>query len=317
MKKFIPYVCLLFVFAISSCEHEAIMLETFPTSVGSVEALNTEYNDINEAIGGFLYDDISFIISTDRESQGGNFNIENKYLSFTEISSGLIFNEKDGYPYYDSALNVINSTFNEKSAFITSNSLHTSDVFVFGTDKIENSDFYYTIGDFTLSTWSDPVSFDRINTTSNEQDFIAYSNGVMYCSDATGNFDIYKISVDVSQTFKEWIQDDDELTPESFDILNSDSNDINPFINGNYIFFASDREGGYGGYDLYYSHYDNGEWSTPVNMGSEINTENDEIKPLAVYYMGYENDIMFFSSNRTGGKGGYDIYYVGISSVID
>ena len=30
---------------------------------------------------------------------------------------------------------------------------------------------------------------------------------------------------------------------------------------------------------------------------------------------GYENDLMVFSSNRPGGLGGYDLYYVGIDKI--
>jgi len=31
--------------------------------------------------------------------------------------------------------------------------------------------------------------------------------------------------------------------------------------------FASDRAGGFGGFDLYYSRLQNGKWSAPVNFG--------------------------------------------------
>ena len=39
----------------------------------------------------------------------------------------------------------------------------------------------------------------------------------------------------------------------------------------NCIFFASDRDGGYGGIDLYEIRRDSyGKWSNPINLGSEI-----------------------------------------------
>ncbi len=44
-----------------------------------------------------------------------------------------------------------------------------------------------------------------------------------------------------------------------------------------YIYFSSDRRGGEGGLDLWYSERQrNGEWGDPVNMGDQINTDKDE-----------------------------------------
>ncbi|MDU1891380.1 MAG: OmpA family protein [Dysgonomonas sp.] len=79
-----------------------------------------------------------------------------------------------------------------------------------------------------------------------------------------------------------------------------------PFIfnNNRSILFASDMEGGYGGYDIYVVHWDNTakQWGSPINMGPQINTEGDEICP-AIY-----DNMLVFSSNGHVGFGGYDIY---------
>ena len=77
--------------------------------------------------------------------------------------------------------------------------------------------------------------------------------------------------------------------------------------------FTADREGGFGGVDLWYSVYNGQTWSAPVNMGNLINTEYDEYRPILVQSgESYVNDLMVFSSNRPGGKGGFDLYYVGV-----
>jgi hypothetical protein len=82
--------------------------------------------------------------------------------------------------------------------------------------------------------------------------------------------------------------------------------------------FTSNREGGYGGYDLYYCCLDEeGQWSEPVNFGPEINSEADEFRPVVSPFGDFENDMMIFSSNREGGYGGFDLYYVGISKMIN
>jgi len=317
MKYRIIAITILFTILFYSCEEESITLESFPTTAGNVEAINTSFNEYNETIGGFLYDDISFIYSSDENSEGDNLDFKNIYLSFQNTSNALSFYIKeDGFTYFDSALTNINTSNMESDAYLAYNNYHTSDVFVFTSNQIDNSDIFYSIGNYDNKTWSDPVNLEKINTDNNEADFNAYNNGVVFTSDESGNYDIYKIDVDITQTFKEWLELDEDVVKEGFDILNSDFDDICPHVNGNYIFFASNREGGYGGYDLYYSHYENGAWKEPVNFGANINTEYDEINPKTIYYSNFDNDLMFFSSNRTGGKGGFDIYYVGIPSII-
>lgn len=67
------------------------------------------------------------------------------------------------------------------------------------------------------------------------------------------------------------------------------------------LFFVSDMPGGFGGTDLYMSVFSDG-WSEPVNMGSVINTEGNELFP------GYVSDRLFFASDGHGGLGGLDIY---------
>jgi hypothetical protein len=79
--------------------------------------------------------------------------------------------------------------------------------------------------------------------------------------------------------------------------------------------FTSNRPGGYGGYDLYYSKFDGQSWSEPVNFGEDINTEYDEFRPVALQVFDFKNDVMLFSSDRPGGKGGFDLYYVGIDKI--
>ncbi|BDS14057.1 flagellar motor protein MotB [Aureispira anguillae] len=73
---------------------------------------------------------------------------------------------------------------------------------------------------------------------------------------------------------------------------------------GDKMFFASDIPGGFGGFDLYVSYNENGEWSKPMNLGPEINTEGDEVYP----FFGLDENLYFSSDGQTG-IGGFDIYY--------
>ena len=71
---------------------------------------------------------------------------------------------------------------------------------------------------------------------------------------------------------------------------------------GNTIYFASDRPGGQGGFDLYKSAKTDNGWSVPANLGDAINTSGNEITP----YLDGEN--LFFSSDYHQGFGGYDVF---------
>ncbi len=96
---------------------------------------------------------------------------------------------------------------------------------------------------------------------------------------------------------------------ESMPTINSD---------GNVMYFVSDRDGGFGGYDIYRSTRDSlGRWSPAVNMGPTINTPGNEKSP----FIHTDSQTLYFSSadrkdNNTGewfaghmGLGGYDIFY--------
>lgn len=75
---------------------------------------------------------------------------------------------------------------------------------------------------------------------------------------------------------------------------------------GNKMYFSSDLEGGYGGYDLYVVNFvKRGKtWSSPINLGKVINTEKDEMFP----YFNFHDEHLYFSSNGHIGLGGLDIF---------
>jgi len=76
-------------------------------------------------------------------------------------------------------------------------------------------------------------------------------------------------------------------------------------IDGKYLIFASDMSGGYGGRDLWYTQYDkkSDTWSTPVNMGPEINTKGNELFPS----FGLDGGLIYASDGMPG-MGGLDIF---------
>ena len=71
------------------------------------------------------------------------------------------------------------------------------------------------------------------------------------------------------------------------------------------LYFSSNRSGGIGEMDLWYSIYKNGHFEEPVNLGDIINTEGNEITP----FYDKKTNILYFSSDEHFGIGGYDIFY--------
>jgi len=71
------------------------------------------------------------------------------------------------------------------------------------------------------------------------------------------------------------------------------------------LFFCSNRPGGYGGQDIWYSERDeDGRWGEPINMGPEINTAKRESAP----FIAADNATLYFTSDGLGGYGGQDIF---------
>ena len=75
-------------------------------------------------------------------------------------------------------------------------------------------------------------------------------------------------------------------------------------IDGRTLYFVSDRKGGYGGKDIWFTTFKNGRWTAPQNLGPEINTPYDEMSP----FIHYSDQQLYFSSNGHPGMGGMDLF---------
>ncbi len=74
---------------------------------------------------------------------------------------------------------------------------------------------------------------------------------------------------------------------------------------GKKMFFSSNKPGGFGGMDLYFSIKENDAWQEPKNMGEKINSPGDDVFPFII-----NDSTLYFSSNGRLGLGGLDIFYV-------
>ncbi|MBV4355704.1 OmpA family protein [Pinibacter aurantiacus] len=73
---------------------------------------------------------------------------------------------------------------------------------------------------------------------------------------------------------------------------------------GKYLLFASNRQGGKGGFDIWFAPIENGVMGNAVNAGSAINTKGDEEAP---FYHAASKTLVFASNGKTG-MGGFDLF---------
>jgi hypothetical protein len=101
------------------------------------------------------------------------------------------------------------------------------------------------------------------------------------------------------------------LAPEEFPYNSDDFNVAYPSVSsdGKRLYFASEDPIGFGGYDLFYSEFVNNNWGKPVNLGSVVNTTENEVFPFILH-----DNRIFFASRGHAGEGGMDIFY---SDIID
>lgn len=142
-----------------------------------------------------------------------------------------------------------------------------------------------------------------INTQAKESHASISANGrYLYFSSSRfggyGGLDIYRSEL---QSDGKWGKAEN-LGP----AINTKYDEEGPFIHpdGVTLYFSSKGHRTLGGYDIFYSLYENGNWQTPVNMKFPINTTDDDVffRPSA------NGKAAYFVSERKSGKGKADIY---------
>lgn len=115
--------------------------------------------------------------------------------------------------------------------------------------------------------------------------------------DSFGGTDIYKIEIAEDGSYGPMTN----LGP----LVNSKYKESFPFFDENgVLYFSSNRPGGEGGLDVYASKQIMDYFSEPVSLDSPINSEKDDFS----FIIKASANKGYFSSNRSGGKGGDDIY---------
>ena len=165
-------------------------------------------------------------------------------------------------------------------------------------------DIYYTMK--VNGKWTTPSGIGQpINTIDWESQPCIAANGRLLIfsairSDGFGGKDLY---VSYLNKANKW------TNPKNIgNVINTKGNEETPFLHpdGKTLYFTSDGHQTIGAKDIFMSKLsEDGRWTTPVNLGYPINTENDD----AGLFVAMDGIRAYFSSNRAGGKGKLDIYY--------
>ena len=119
-------------------------------------------------------------------------------------------------------------------------------------------------------------------------------------ADSSGGMDLY-----MSKMVGGWSFGPAEL----LNGVNSDADDMQPYLrrDGLEIVFASNRDGGLGSFDIWSASRDSiaDAWSTPVNLGSNVNSAAGETRPS----LSWDGTMLLFGTNRAGIEGVSDIFF--------
>lgn len=291
--------------------------ETIVTEIPvNLEEINSIYDDYNSDLPyeGFRH---GIYFSSNRYSYGDNFDIIYKEMDISYHSKDDLINisfikQSNTYDRLGGILETIKSDYDEFGPY----SYWGQDgyeYFFYANNESGNFDIKYVSskkGD--PSNYNLTKSFTALNSEYDDiyPSISSNNSNIYFCSNRqNGIFNIYNSTFNENDVNPEF-EINNNKTIEMNNILSSDKDDKCPFIYNEIIVFASDRDGGYGGFDLYYSKNIDGVWSQPQNLGDKINTEYDEYRPIIVPFYEFDETMLIFSSNRQGGKGGFDLYSV-------
>jgi hypothetical protein len=317
----------------------------FPDTVVNLGDFNSMYDDYNSILPETHFGK-ALIFSSNRKTEGNDFDLiyEPFHATWYWETSELIIDNSYYWQETNWVLHLLNKMSNSGNQFGPYSI--SFDTMIDGTHRIihllacsNNNDSYTYHEEFVylessltgvLGEVKGPFSVARISDP--HKQYISFYGSTVYNIDliginandftqmyfnktSNGKSKIFRINIPDSLNFLQFLTDTVEYPQEIVAELNSDRNDFCPFVNGNFIAFTSNRAGGFGGYDLYYSYFDGKNWSEPINFGEKINTAYDEFRPVPVKAQEFQNDLIIFSSNRPGGLGGFDLYYVGIDKI--
>ncbi len=183
-------------------------------------------------------------------------------------------------------------------------------------DKKTNKEFskLYACGYTDTLKFSNPHnSLGLINAKNNAGPICETNKGIYFTLNnekhkANGNIKNNTLPLEI--VFAEKINRSDLAKTQKIDFGMYDSLSFGhpTVINDSLMYFTGELKNGFGNSDLYYSIKKNNVWQSPINCGAEINSPYNESFPFLI------RSKLYFTSDRPGGFGGFDIYCIDIEN---
>jgi outer membrane protein OmpA-like peptidoglycan-associated protein len=277
------------------------LLKNIPAPV-EAETLNTSFNDYAPS----LRDSTTLVITSGRVKSNREVIDERYGEAFTDN----YYFVKNGGHWQDKTrqlFNITNTKYNDGS----------------GCFNKKGDKYYFTIcgrggpqcqiyrTEFANNKWTDPVRLnDNINMPKHESRQPAVSKGgdtLLFSSNRPGGLGKYDIWMSINSGKENW-----GPAINLGNSVNTKLNELSPSFTTlpNVFFLASDGHQNYGGLDMYMvKRFSNGTLGL-YNLDYPFNSNRDDC------FINVTDRIIYFSSNREGGAGGFDIYSFPVSSVV-
>lgn len=266
--------------------------EDFSTKVYYLLAV-TEWrlNKFDEAIEHFEQY-ISFPKGSDKLKKQAAFRIANSKFAKQAINNPVPYKPKS-----------LGDKVNTENAEYLPSFTADGETLIYTVRKNNQEDFY--MSQMVDGEWQEGKPIKSLNTPDNEAAQTVSADGKLMvftaCNrkDGMGSCDLYFTEIKNGR----WTKIQNMGLP-----INTTKWESQPSLSadGKQLFFASNRGGGRGKYDIWMSERsDKGLWSKPVNLGKEINTADDDQGP----FIHQDGQTLYFMSEGLPGMGEKDLYY--------
>lgn len=196
----------------------------------------------------------------------------------------------------------INTRYNEGTCTISADGRMLIFTSCFGRKGVGSCDLFMSVREG--NDWSEPINLGMpVNSKAWESQPSLSADGrtLYFVSDRGGGYGKRDIWMSTLNDNNEW------TTPVNLGPrINSAKDDISPFIhaNGQTLYFASQGQLGFGGYDIYFTELTEDGWSQPENIGYPINTSDDQVSLFitADGSKGYYSHEEIINGHRLEGK---------------